>query len=164
MININPKNNTKSGSTLLELLFYIAFFTVLSLILINSMIIMARSLKETSIQAELTQSGDIMERISREIRGASDINSINTNDLNLKTTDGRNPEIKLSGTNVQIWENSTLTGNLNTSNIIITAMTFTQITTLQGKAINVSLTLKASDDTYGRLVNFHDTVVLRGIY
>ena len=132
------------------------------------MLIMASSFKQTSIEAELVQSGDIMERISREIRGAYNIDSFSSNDLVLDTKDINNlnktVEFKLSGSNIQLLENGSLTGNLNTSNISISNLTFTQITTSQGKAIKVFLTLKSNDDQSGNVSNFYDTVVLRGSY
>jgi hypothetical protein len=106
--------------------------------------------------------------MSREIRGSISINSINNTDLVLNTKDSgganKTEEFLLSGSNIKFLENGTLTGNLNTPNIIITALTFTQITTAEGQAIRILLTLKSSDDTSLRLVNFYDTIVLRGSY
>lgn len=160
--------NNKRGYAVLELLFYIAFFVTLSLVVIEAMITMARSFKETALQAELVQSGTIIERISREIRSSYDINSISATNLVLNTTDGvganKTVEFLFSGSNLQLLENSILTGNLNTSNIVITALTFTQITTAKGKAVKVSLTLRSINDKLARIQNFYDTVVLRGNY
>jgi Tfp pilus assembly protein PilE len=165
MIKIIKK---RDGYAILELLFYIAFFSVLSLVVINAMITMARSFRETTIQAELVQSGTIIEKISREIRQAYGISSISATDLVLNAKDinrvNKTVEFLLSGTNVKLLENSVLTGNLNTPNITITALTFTQITTTQGKAVKVSLTLKANDDALNRNQDFYDTIVLRGNY
>ena len=59
------KLSAQRGYAILELLFYIAFFAVLSLVVINSLIVMTGSFKDNIAQAELIQSGGIMERISR---------------------------------------------------------------------------------------------------
>lgn len=169
----NIKKN-KNGYALLELLFYIAFFAVLTIVVINAMITMAKSFKETSIQAELAQSGTIMERISREIRQASGINSINPakNDLILSTS-GTDTIIEfkwLDQNNFQLWEknavtgNNNLTGNLNTPNIIVTSVVFNQITTAKSNAVQIILTIKSADDTLSTPHSFNDTVVLRGSY
>lgn len=161
-------NKTKNGYAILELLFYIALFAVLTLVVINSMITMTWSFRETAIQSEFVQSGIIIERITREIKGAYDINSISVTDLVLNTKDingvNKTVEFLLSASSIQLIENSVLTGNLNTPNITVTALSFTQITTAQGKAIKISLTLKANNDPQGRLQNFYDTIVLRGAY
>jgi len=151
------------GYAILELLFYIAFFAVLSLVVINAMITMTRSFRETSIQGELIQSGVIMERISREVRQAYDISSIN---LSSTDSSGANKTVEflLSGSNLQLLENSTLIGNLNTPNIAVTALSFTQITTTKGKAVKVILTVKSNSDALARTKDFYDTIVLRGGY
>jgi len=158
----------KNGYTILELLFYITFFSIFSFVVINAMITMSRSFRETSIQGELVQSGLIMERMSREIRAAYGINSINANDLVLNTKDdadvNKTVKFSLSGSNIQLIENNVVTGNLNTSNIIITDLTFTQITTIAGKAVKIVLSVRSSNDSLNRIVDFYDTIVLRGDY
>lgn len=163
---ISKKNQ---GYAILELLFYITFFATLSLVVINAMITMSRSFRETAIQAQLVRSGSIMERMSREIRQATDINSISANDLVLNTGANKTIEFKFISDepDVQLWENSgsnIFTGNLNTPNIIVTAITFTQIITTKGKAVKILLTVKSTNDVSGRTQDFYDTIVLRGSY
>jgi len=161
-------DKTKHGYAILELLFYIVFFSILSLVVINAMITMARIFRETTVYAELVQSGVIMERIGREIRTSYDISSISSSDLALNTTDsiGANKTIRflLSGTDLQFFENAVLTGNLNTPNIVVTGLTFSQITTVQGKTVKVVLSLRSSNDKLNRVQDFYDTIVLRGGY
>ncbi len=156
------------GYVLLETIFYVIIFAVLSIAVINSMITMVKAFKETTIQSELMQGGNVMERLSREIRQAYSINSISTNDLKLNSTDngGANKTIEfaLTGSNIALTENNTLTGNLNTPNIAVTGLTFTQINTAKGVAIKISLTVKSNHDSQNRNESFYDTVVLRGAY
>jgi len=162
--NINKK---KSGYAVLELLFYITFFSILSLVVINSIILMAGSLKETVIQAELVQSGIIMERMSREIRQANSIDVTSTStDLILNTTSGSDTKIefKFNSPNIELWENSVKTGNLNSPNITVTELTFSQINTAKSKAVKISLAVKYNNDVENRIVNFYNTIVLRGSY
>jgi len=174
MIKISKKNKNKNGLpaqagyAVLELLFYISLFAILSLVVINTMITMAKSFKETALQAEWVQSGTIIERISREIRQAYDINSISSSDLKLNTKDisGANKivEFLLSSSNVQLLENNIFIGNLNTPKIVVTGLTFTQITTAKGKAVKILLTIKSTNDILNRTQDFYDTIVLRGSY
>lgn len=158
----------KSGYAVLELLFYISVFVVLSVAVIDAMITMTRSFRETALQAEFAQTGAIMERVSREIRQAYDISSISAGDLGLNTKDSsganKTVEFLLSGTNLELLENGTLTGNLNTPTIAVTALAFTQITTTKGKAVKISMTLKSTNDTQAHTEDFYDTIVLRGLY
>ncbi len=159
--------NYKAGYALLELLFYISFFAILSIAVINSMITMTKAFRETTIQAELLQSGSIIEKISRDIRQADSISSISSTDLKMNTTGVDTVvEFKLVGSDIQFLENgsSTSTGNLNTPNIVVTALSFTQITTNAGKAVRVTMSVRSTSDALGRTVDFYDTIALRGSY
>ncbi len=160
--------NKQKGTALLEFVFYIIFFTILSLLVVNTMITMTKSFRETAIQTELVQAGTIMERISREIRSAYAIASVNATNLVLNTKDendnDKTVQFLLSGSNLQLLENSVLTGNLNTSNIVITSLIFNQITTTEGKAVKVEITVRSMSDALARTFNFYDTIVLRGEY
>lgn len=160
--------NSEGGYAILETVFYILLFAVLSITVINAMITMTKSFKETTIQAELMQSGNIMERISREIRQAYSINSISASSLKLNTTDsvGTNKTIEflLSDSNIRLLDNDIFTGNLNTANITVVNLIFTQINTVKGLAVKISLTVKSNHDSQNRNENFYDTVVLRGDY
>jgi len=162
------KSKTKDGYAVLELLFYIAFFTIFSLLIINAIITMASSFKETSIQAEFVQSGNIMEKMSREIRQAYGINTISGSDLILNTKDdtgaNKTVEFKFVGQNIELWDAGSNMGNLNAPKTIITALSFTQITTTKGKAVKIFLTLRSSNDVLGRTQDFYNTIVLRGSY
>ncbi|MFA5777959.1 MAG: hypothetical protein WC870_00485 [Candidatus Paceibacterota bacterium] len=169
MIKIFEKQKKGNGYAVLELIFYISLFVVLSLVVIDAMITMARSFRETSIQAEFVQSGTMMERMSREIRTSYDIDVTSTEaDLKLNTKDDDGVEkiieFKLVGSDIQLWDAGINIGNLNTPNIIVSALTFTQITTAKGKAIRVFLTIKSANDILSRTQDFYDTVVLRGSY
>lgn len=162
------KNNNKKGYAVLELLFYISIFAILILTIINAIIIMAKSFRETTIQAELMQGSLVMERISREIRQAWDIDSIATSSLVLDSKDqaGVNKTVGFSlvGSDIELSENAVLVGNLNMPNISILVLTFAQINTTEGKAVKVFLTFKSNNDKAERIQGLYNTVVLRGNY
>lgn len=166
--NIKRNKIEAGGYTLVELLFYVALFAVLSLTVINAMYTMTKAFRETSVQRELAGSSTIMERIAREIRQASAINSISSTDLKLDTTDDtgaiKKVEFLLSGTNLQLKENDVLTGNLNSPTISVTSVSFSQITTTKGVGIKITYSVKSNNDALGRTADFYDTVVLRGYY
>ncbi len=168
MDKIKIKNKKESGYTVLELIFYISFFVTLSVVVINAMIIMTRAFRETTLQAELLQSGSIMERMSREVKQAYGISSISATDLKLNTKDSngadKTVEFLLSGTDIRLLENSTLIGNLNTPNIVVTALSFTQVTGTVSKAVKIILSVRSNNDSLSRTIDFYDTIVLRGSY
>lgn len=152
---------------MIELLFYISLFIVLSLVVINSMIVMTKSFKETSIQTSLMQGRDIMERMSREVRKATGVVSITPTNLKVNTKDNAgNPKTAaflFTGGNLQFSENDVLIGNLNSSNIVIDSLSFEPISTAKGSAVKIVLSVKLQNNP-SRLENFYDTVILRGDY
>jgi Tfp pilus assembly protein PilE len=167
-LKIIPQSLSTRGYALLEFVFYIVFFSILSLLVINTMITMTKSFRETSIHSELMEGGVIMERISREVRQAIDINTITATTLKLDTKDSGGADkivdFVLSGTDLQYLEDAVLTGNLNTPNIEVTALSFTEVTTATGKGVKVSLTVRSTNDLLNRTSDFYSTTVLRGNY
>ena len=165
--NIKNKNG---GLSMVEILFYVAVFSVLFLVVINSMIFMTKSFRETVINTDLTQSSSIMERISREIRSATGIVSLTANSLKLNIIDvptaaASTIRFTLNGTNVELYDgNDVLVGNLNSSNVSVTALNFVQISTTEGLAVRVFMTVKSNHYNSTRTENFYDTIVLRGDY
>jgi len=165
---IKNKRKINSGSSLVEVMFYTALLAVLSTVVVNSMITMTRAFKQTTIQSQIVESGNIMEKISREIRQARGIITINANSLKLDTTESdgssKTVEFSLSGSNLRLLENNVLVGNLNSPNIVVSGLTFTQIITTTGQAVKISFTVSSTQDSLSRTYNFYDTIVLRGDY
>lgn len=166
--NIKNKIKNNSGYAVLETIFYIVLFAILSIAVINALITMTQSFKETAMYGELMQGGDVMERMSRDIRNAYGINSITSTSLKLNTKDtagvNKTVEFNLSGNDVRLLENDSFIGNLNTANISITNLSFTQINTTKGSAIKILLSLRSNHDALNRIQDFYTTVVLRGDY
>jgi hypothetical protein len=162
------KKNKIGGYAILETLFYISFFAVFSIVVIQAMLTMVRSFKETSIHADLARAGGMMERMSREVKQAYDISSISGTDLILNTTDasGTNKTIQfqLTGNNIRLLDNGVFIANLNSANLVVTNLSFAQITTTKGKAVKISFTAYSTRDTASRPETFYNTVALRGIY
>ncbi len=159
-----------SGYTLIEMIFYIALFAMLSAVVISSMVTMMKSFKEVGIQREITQGGEIMERISREIKQANKINSVVdiNGDLKLDTKDEvgayKLVEFVLTNSNIRLLENNNYTGDLNSPNIKVVALSFSQINTTKGQAIKISLTISSKHDSQNRNYDYNNTIVLRGNY
>lgn len=163
----DKKIKMNKGESITETLFYIALFAILSILVINSLLTMMKSFKGISVQRELVQNGTIMETMSREIRKAYSVNSITSSDLTLNTRDdagnSKTVQFVLSGTDLLLKENTTFTGNLNSSDVSVVGIVFTQITTVKGVAIKISLSVASKSDITN-VKNFYDTIVLRGNY
>ncbi|HEY4478171.1 MAG TPA: prepilin-type N-terminal cleavage/methylation domain-containing protein [Candidatus Paceibacterota bacterium] len=162
------KSQNKKGFTLLEMVFYVALFSVISLILVQAIITMVASFRETQITADINQTNQVLERVSREIRQAISISTITATNLKLNTTDSSGNAatitFTLAGTNLELRQNDVLIGNLNSTNLNITALTFTQITTSNSSAVKIEMTVTSNRYGSVRTANFYDTLVLRGSY
>ncbi len=158
----------KKGFTLLEMVFYVALFSVISLILVQAIITMVASFRETQITADINQTNQVLERVSREVRQAISINTISATNLKLNTTDSSGNAatitFTISGTNLELRQNDVLIGNLNSTNLKVTALTFTQITTTNSSAVKIEMTVTSNRYGSVRTANFYDTLVLRGSY
>lgn len=162
-------NSAKTkGFTVIETMFYLAIFVILSIVVVNSLIVMTRSYRETAIFRELSAAGNIMESISREIKQAESINTLSATSLKLNTLDSegapKTTTIDLSDSNVRFLENDTFVANLNSPTVVATALSFTEITTVEGKAVKVGLSLRTTKDDSARVYDFYNTVVLRRNY
>jgi len=162
------KIKKNKGFSPIELIFYIALFTALSLVIIDAMLVMVKTFRETTINTELVQGANVMERITREIRSADSISSISSTDLLLNTTDESNNaktlEFRQNGNNLELLENGSSVGFLNTPNLTVSSLTFTQITTTVGTGVKVSFNLTTTRYGSTRTEPFYSTVVLRGDY
>ena len=158
----------KKGYAVLELVFYIAFFILLSLVVISAMVHMTQAVREMEVETGLGRSGNMLERISREIRQAENISAISSTSLKLSGHDedgnARTVEFQLSGSTVRVLENDIFQGNLNTPDIVVGSLQFEEITTLKSKAVKIILMTSSAQDKYLRSVKWQDTIVLRGSY
>ncbi len=165
----------KNGYSIVEILVYLAIFTSISILVINSFIIILGSFSTTRANRDLLESGSTaIERISREIRQAKSVDivssTLGTNpgvlQLNSSDTSGVSEVIKFSITNgaLNIYKDGTLIGNLLGQNVSVSSLIFRRITTTNGEAVKIELTLEDTIGNITKLENFYDTIILRGSY
>lgn len=164
----------KTGFTLVEMIIYVAFFAILSVLTINATIMVMRSFYTLRITQSISQSATTaMERMSREIRNAYNIDTTNSTlgtspgRLTLLTKDdigtlitaefyvtaGNQINMKLAGADQ---------GSLMAKTVTVTNLVFTQITTANSKAVKVDMTLTDNRSGISKTVKYYDTIVLRG--
>lgn len=160
------KNN--AGYSLIETVFYVALFAILSVALLEVMITMTGSFMQTIINRNLMQGSVVIEDISRELKQANNF-SFASNILTVNTEDvSGNPKTVIftfANSNISVVD-SVLgnLGNLNPPNISITYFTVSTITTPESKAARISLRVHSNNDSTNRAEYFYNTVVLRGDY
>ena len=174
-IKVFKIRNFISGFSIVEIIVYLAIFTSISILVINSFIIILSSFNTTNTNRKLLESGSIiMERVSREIRQAKSIDiansSLNTSpgvlQLNSVNSEGDTKIIKLivEGQNFNLYQNGDLTGNLLSQNISMDSLIFGRIATTNGEAVKIEMALQFSDGSNPKTENFYNTIILRGGY
>lgn len=163
-----------SGFTLVEMIIYIAFFAVLSVVTVNATIMVMKSFYSLRITQNISQSATTaLERMSREIRNAYDIDTVNSTfgtspgRLTLSTKDnfGANTTVEFyvnAGNQLNMKIGTVDQGALMTKSVTITNLVFYLITNINSKSIKIEMTLRDSRADITKTVKFYDTIVLRG--
>lgn len=177
MISLYPifhiPHYTRRGFSLVEMIIYVAFFAVLSLVAMQAMLTVMRSFYTIRLTQAINQSATVaLERMSREIRNAYDVDSVaSTFDtspgrLMLRTEDafGVNTTIEffVSGNQIRVREGGVDKGTLLAKNVTVTNLVFHDITTLNSRAIKIEMTLHNARAGDTRDLVLYDTIVLRG--
>jgi type II secretory pathway pseudopilin PulG len=161
------KKNNK-GYTLVEVIFYVVLFALLSVVLLDVMINMTGLFMKTMTNRDIRQGSNILENISRELKQANDF-SFNSNVLIVNTEDSsNNPKTityTFSNSNVGIVDSALGNlGNLNTPNVSVMSFNVVTINTLKSKAAKINLSIKSNRYPDSNTEDFQTTVVLRGSY
>lgn len=141
---MNQPTNNQQGFTLIELILYIAIVTiVISTIVPFAWNIIGGGTKSNTQQEVSSNARFISERIKHEIRNASGINNLTPTSLSLANSDSSlNPTvINLSGSNIVITQGANPQVNLNSTDIKITTLTFTNYSSSDQKTKHVGFTL-----------------------
>ncbi len=169
------KINKNKGYSLIEIVVYLAIFSALSVLVINSFIVILGSFNTTRANRDLLQSGSkTMERLSREIRQAESVDLVHSTlgsspgvlQLNSRDSAGTPMTVRfaIASGNLNLYENGTLVDNLVMENISPTSLIFRRIATTNSEAVKIELTVQDTSSTSTKTENFYNTVILRGTY
>lgn len=156
------KRHVTKGYSLLELLIYIALFTLISVVLIRSLVIMMRTYASSQANRRLQNNGDvIMERISREARDADSLSGTFSTNPGTLTLTGNGATVSFAVVNgaIQVDDGGTV-GVLSTDAVAVTNLVFRKIQTPHGEGIKTELTLTTTNSTI-KSASFYSSVLLR---
>ena len=169
--NFFKKGNSIKGYSIIEILVYLAIFTIISIVVINLFITTISSFNITNINRKLLEAGQVsMERITREVRQAKNIDVANSSSdslqLNSTNISGDSQVVKFTSESgkLNLYQDSSLIGNLLPENINMTSLIFRRITTAKGEAVKIEMTLQYSVGKNTKYENFYNTIILRGEY
>lgn len=170
--NKNITRKSVSGFSIIEIIIYLAIFTILSIVVINSFIVVLASFSTIRTNHDLLDSGSVaIDRISHEIRQAKNIDLVNSNfdsdtsTLYLNSTDGlHNVVFSKIGNTLDISKDGDSVGNLLTQNIYLNKLIFSHIVTVKSEAVKIEIEIEDTRSKIIRKEKFYNTVVLRGGY
>lgn len=162
----------KKGYSVLELIIYMALLALFMLLVVNTILVMSGSYRKLSLSRTIANSAATsMERITREIRQATDVDvaqsilNAENGKLRLLTTndDGyaQTVSFALNDGAINVYENDLLVGPLTKSFASTTALIFRVYSNLRSKAVSVEMTIQAQKGTEIKTETFNTTIVLR---
>ena len=164
---------TRGGFSLIEMVIYASFLAVFSVVAVQALFVVTRSFYTLRTTQSLTTSAvGVLERMSREIRNAYDIDVVNSaldvnpGRLTLRTKDSSGNETTvefyIQGSRVFIKENGVDKGSLMTASATVQSLVFRSVTTANSKAVKIELSLHDEAHNLGQTSVFYDTIGLRG--
>lgn len=164
------------GYTLVEMVLYIAFFSIITVAMIQGLMTAMSTYSTTRAYRQVALDGNLaMERIVREMRQATSINDgastfgANPGILYLNSTDTNgNPKtvrfwVDTSTNQINVTEDNVLTGGVTSGVTLIDNLVFTKITLPTGVAVKIEMTVRS---TWGVDITakYYNTVIMRGAY
>jgi len=158
--------NFKKGYSLIEILVYVIIFSVISILVINSLLVITKSFAKSKESRELMSSAvSSMERMTREIRSAQTINAVSAGSITLTAVENsinKKLEFYTLNNDLLFEEDDVLVGSLLMPNVRVTSLTFTNLTLTKGQAVKISMTLEYNNGNLNKSEIFYNTIFLRG--
>ena len=163
--------NKKSGYTLVEMVIYMTIMSVVFLLIVNTVLTFTKSYKDIYVLRIVDGSAvDSMERISRDIRGASSVdvpNSTLGSSPGVLTIVSSNNGIStttkyyLDSGVLKMDINGAYYGPLTGRGVSVSNLVFTKLDSGISTAIKIDMTAVGSFGTAVKTKNYHTTVLLK---
>lgn len=165
----------KRGFTLVEMLIYVSFLAVFSVLVINAVIITTKAFADFRLTRDINNSAvTVMERLVRDIRTAHDVDQIESDfsshpgRLMLETMDDvgadTTVEFYVDSGRIRVKEGGVDTGFLSSQNVTVDILVFDFVTNINTSAVTIRLQLSSSRGSSEKQKTFYSTVILRGSY
>jgi type II secretory pathway pseudopilin PulG len=154
--------NSSNGFTLIELILYVGIIAIFFAAIVPFSLSIVGSGSKSAIQQEVADNGRfIVSKLNYEIRRASGISSVSSNSLSLANfSPDSTTLIDLSSGNIRINKNGSGAVVLNSPNVTISELTFTNNSSTTSATKNVSYTMTVSAS--GIRKEFQSAISLRG--
>lgn len=164
------------GFALVELIIYIAILAIISILVIDIILVMTKSLGTISVVRNINNSAEVaLERMTREIRLAKDINvsasnfdahpsRLALNTINPLTGDATTMEFFLDNDLLMLSKGGGAPKPLSSSRTKVTNLVFRQINTPASKSIKIEMEIQGERGNLLKSEKFYNTATLRQSY
>lgn len=170
-----PLERFRGGFTIIEITVYVGLFSLLSVIIINTMWSTIRISNELRVSRDINDSAVVvMERLTRDIRNATQIDlaysafATSPGRLTLQTVTASGTamtiEYFVASSTLRIKENGIDKGSLLSTRSQIDGLVFYYISRGATTAIKTELHIKSVRGASTNLDHFYNTTILRGTY
>ena len=164
-----------TGFALAEMLVYISIMTVISIAMIDVIVVVTRTSKQSYTYNNIKNSAiSGLERVVRDTKSAISIDMgqsvLNSSNgvlfLNSKDSDGNDKTIKfyLNSQTLKVDVNGSYVGPLTLRDTRVLSLIFTPIDTGNSKAIRIKMVIEGGAPGFVKNENFYSSVILRGSY
>lgn len=160
------------GFSLIEMLVYLGVLTIIFVVVINTLLSFSGSYRALSVQRIVEHSAvGALERMTRDIRNATSIDTANSTFgtspgvLTIITTQNSvstTTKFYVQSGTLKVDVNGTYVGPLTLSNVTVTSLIFTNLTSAHSSAVKIDLTLFGRLGTTTKSLPYHSTVIIKG--
>jgi len=171
----SPHGKTDRGVSIIEMLIYTGILIIIVAAVGSTVLALSRVYRSITAGQQVEEAGHIaLERILRETKGAISIDGAQSDfatpsgrlTLNILDDDGDPETVQffLSGQSLHVSEAGIDRGPLIPSDVRVTRLYLTSITTTLSRAVKIEMTVESGTTTSYRSKNFYGTAVSRGSY
>lgn len=164
------ERSKSKGFSLLEMVVYITILSALAILVVGSMLQLARSWNSVSLSQDINASANVaLERTVRTVRDASSVDTgASTLDTNpgvlALSIDGDNTVFSVENGAVVLTVDGDNQGPLTSADVSVTSLVFSHYAGAQSEVVTIDMELTASRGSITKVVPFHASAVLRGSY
>lgn len=153
------------GFSLVEMLIYLAILTIIFVVVVNTILSFTGSYKTLTAQRNVENAAiGAMERMTRDIREATQIDSLGSSDITVSSIlSGLSTTTRfiVESGKLNLYVNGSLVGPLTVGSTTVTNLTFTQLSGGYNGGVKIDLTLQSIVGQATVIKSYHSTVILR---
>lgn len=172
---LNMAKKQKKGFTLVEMVIYVFFVGVFSVLALNGVFQATKVFSDFRITRNLNSTAEVvLDRLTREVRQAYDVDQVESSfgthpgRLTLKKVDSSGvsttTEFYVENGSIKLKEGGVSQGILGASNVSVDLLVFDIITNANTKAIRTRVQMTSQKGSLEKTKTFYATTILRGSY